>query len=101
MNGEIEASVSPITVFELWASPGFDRRTEIGYLGLLSFMEEAPLSVAAAKLAGLWLGSMSTEERGGMARIALVAATANERGVPVCTRNAESFGRFYQDLVEY
>ena len=99
--GEVTASFSPFTVFELWSSPGFDRRTEIGYLGLLRFLEEAPLSAEAAKVAGIWLGSISPEERAGMEHTTLAAAIARERGEPVCTRNAEQYSRFFPEIVDY
>ena len=36
-----------------------------------------------------------------MVRYAVVAATASERGVPVCTRNPGPFSRFYTELVDY
>ena len=101
VEGEVTASVSSVTVFELWGRPGLDRTAEIGYVGLLSFLEEAPLSGAAAKRAGIWVADVAPEERAGLARFALLAATAAERGEPVCTRDAERFGRFRAELVDY
>ena len=99
--GELAASVSSLTVFDLWRSPGFDRRMEIGYSGMLSFLEEAPLSVDAAKTAGVWLASVGDREREALARFALIAAVANQREEPICTRNPVPFSRFYSRLVEY
>ena len=101
MNGEITASVSPLTVLHLWADPGFDRPTEIGYFGMLSFIEEAPLSVSAAKEAALWLKSVEEEEREGLTHFALVAATASQRGEAICTRNPEPYTRFYSEILGY
>ena len=99
--GELAASVSSLTVFDLWRSPGFDRRAEIGYSGMLSFLDEAPLSVDAAKTAGVWLASVGDGEREALARFALIAAVASEREEPICTRNPVPFSRFYSRLVEY
>ena len=102
MDESIKASVSPVTVLELWQSPEMDRRAEIRYSGILSFLEEAPLTVDAAKTAGMWLASLDSEDdRAELARCALVAATAKERGEPVCTRSADSFTRFYSEVVDY
>ncbi len=102
MDESIKASISPVTVAELWESPGLDRRAEIRYTGIISFLEEAPLTVHAAKTAGMWLASLdSQDDRNELARCALVAATAEERGEPVCTRSADSFARFYSEVVNY
>ena len=101
IEGEIKASVSPVTVFELWGRAGFDRDTEMGYFGMLTFLEEAPLSLEAAKVAGRWLASTGEEERESLGRVALVAATARERGEKVCTRNLEAYARFYAEAVDY
>ena len=99
--GEVTASASPLTVFELWSAGDLDRRAEIGLVGVLSFLEEAPLSIEAAKTAGVWLASVEEPERAALWRYALVAATAQERGEPVCTREQESYARFYSELVSY
>ena len=97
----ITASISPVTVVELWGSPDLDRKAEIRYSAILSLMEEAPLSVPAARTAGMWLASLGSQAGGGvLVSRALVAATANEREEPVCTRDAESFSQFDCEVVE-
>ena len=101
IEGTKTAAISPLALFELWRSPSLDRKTEIGYVALLSFLEDAPLSGEAAKTAGLWLASVDEVERDKLAYFALVAATAREREEPICTRNTEPFSRFYSDFVEY
>ena len=95
------AAISPHVLFELWRNPSLDRKTEIGYIAMLSFLEDAPLSAEAAKTAGLWLASVEEAERDRLAYFALVAATARERGEPICTRDPEPFSRFYSDFVGY
>ena len=102
MDESIKASISPVTVAELWGSPDLDRRAEIRYTGIISFLEEALLTFQAAKTAGIWLASLDSEDdRDELARCALVAATAEERGEPVCTRNAAPFTRFGAEVVDY
>ncbi len=102
IEGSRTASVSPLTVFELWEGDGgLDRRAEMGYAGMLGFLETAPLSSEAAKVAGVWIASVEPEQRDELARVALIAATAQERGEPIYTRNVESFSRFYSDVVGY
>ena len=101
LDGSTTASVSSVTVFELWGAAGIDRRAEMGYIGMLRFLEEAPLSLEAAKVAGIWIASVEPEQRDGLARFALIAATAKERGETICTRDQQSFARFYSELVGY
>ena len=101
LEGEITASVSPLTILELWGVGGLDRKSEIGYAGLLAFLEEAPLSNEAAKTAGVWIAALDEQERTQLTRVALMAAIAKERGELICTRDAEPFGRFYAEVVGY
>ena len=101
LEGDTTASVAPLTVSELWSDAGFDRRTEIAFAGLLSFLEQAPLSAEAAKVAGIWIASLDEDERDALARYALIAATARERGEPVCTSDPEPYSRFYSEVVGY
>jgi len=101
IGGTKTAAISPLILFELWRDPSLDRKIEIGYVALLSFLEDAPLSPEAGKTAGLWLASVEETERDKLAYFALVAATARERGEPICTHNQELFSRFYSDFVDY
>ena len=101
-DGRRTASVSPATLFQLWAM-GLDRRTEIGYTAMLDFLEIAPLSAEAAKAAGVLAASADHERRdpATVAAAALVAATARERGEPVCTRDADLFSLYQAETIEY
>ena len=101
IDGDISVSVSPITVFQLWGDPSLDRQSEIGSASMISFMEQAPLSAEAAKLAGRWLSNLDSEQRAALAPTALVAATAKERGERICTRDPEVFGPFDTKAVGY
>ena len=52
LDGRVKAGISPLTAYRVWRGLGMDRRAEIVLLSLLRFVEEAPLSVDAAKRAG-------------------------------------------------
>ena len=78
-----------------------DRQTEMGCVGMLSFMEPAPLSGEAAKVAGRRIASLDEADRTRLTPLALVAATAIERGEPICTREPESFRVFGVEAVRY
>ena len=101
VGGEIKASVCPLTLYRLWSSPDFDRRIEIGYTGMMSFLDEASLSPNASKLAGIWVGSESGNATPDAAYYAMIAAIAKERDETICTRNPEPFLQFYSGVVEY
>lgn len=101
IDGEVTASVSPITVFHLWNESGMDRRTEIAYSSILTFLEEVPFTVAASKQAGLWIASVDAEERGRLVYFAMIAATAFERDEAICTRNSIPYAHFYSKFTAY
>ncbi|MXY46896.1 MAG: type II toxin-antitoxin system VapC family toxin, partial [Chloroflexi bacterium] len=62
LDGDIQAAISPLTVCELWQSGDIDRRTEIGFLSVLRFVEEAPPDIEAARTAGLWVADYQKSE---------------------------------------
>ena len=101
MDGTVTASISPFSLFELWSAPGFDRRTEIGLIAVLRFLEVAPLSEDAARAAGIAIGGADPAQRDRLGRFALIGATARDRGEPVCTREADTFERFCSEIVGY
>ena len=101
IDGSVTAAASPVTLFELWRAPDLDRQAEIGYVGILSFLEEAPLSVEAAKIAGIWLASVDEDERPGLTTVALIAASAHERKESIATSNPGPFNRFDSETIGY
>ena len=101
MDGTVTASISPLTVLDLWSNTQLNRRQEIGYAGILSFLHDAPLSHQAAKQAGVWLSSITGESRGKLSYYALIAATACENGMAICTRNQGHFSKFWSEFVDY
>ena len=101
IEGEVKAAVSSLTVFELWSATGFDRQAEIGYVSLLKFLEEAPVTVQVARVAAMWVAPLAYDLREALAQAALVAATAQVRDEPLFTSKPELFERFYSNLIEY
>ena len=101
LDGETKAAISPMTVYELWRSGEIDRRTEIGFLSILRFVEEASPDVEIARAAGLSLNGGDDFDGRDAACVAVAAATAKSLGIPVCTRDAESFERFEVEITTY
>ena len=102
LDGNVKAGISPLTAYRVWRSLNMDRRAEIVLLSLLRFIEEAPLSIDAAKRAGLWAAERREgEDPEGAGYYALVASTALDVQAPVCTRNPAAFERFGADVVDY
>ena len=47
------------------------------------------------------MASSTENEQHDLGQFSLIAATAKERGEAICTRNAEAFGKFEVEIVEY
>jgi len=96
------ASYSALSTYELWQYSKLGRREEIEYIALTRFfLEEAPLSARSGMRAGQWLRSYSRSARMRLAADALIAATAEERGEQVRTRNCSDFRKFYTNVQGY
>lgn len=96
----LTASVSVVTVFELWVGE-LSRREDIQYRAMLAAMEEVPLTAVEAETAALWLRGLSLSVSEAIVRDAFIAATAARRGEPIYTRNVRDFRRFYTDVQTY
>ena len=100
IGGSLTASYSSLTSFEIWI--GIDNREEeIDFLAMLSQCEEAPLTASMARTAAIWLKGFSPRRAEGLFRDALIAATANERGEAIYTRNVRDFERLSIDVRTY
>lgn len=95
-------SYSPISVIELWQSPLLGRQEEIELEALTThFLQDAGLSYNAAKKAGQSLISFSRNQRMKLASDAIIAATAEDRGDKVVTRNVKDIRKFYDEVETY
>ena len=86
ISGKIEASISSVTVLEIWMDPALDRRIEIGFAGLLEFLREIPFDNDCAKKAGHLLRTYNTMRFG----IASVLATAECHALDVLVGESNS-----------
>jgi predicted nucleic acid-binding protein len=100
IDGSLSASYSPLTSFEIWIGVS-SREDEIDFLAMLSQCEEAPLTASMARTAAIWLKGFSPRRAEGLFRDALIAATANERGEVIYTRNVRDFERLSIDVRTY
>ena len=74
---------------------------EVFYGFAFAFLDEVPVTRAAATQAVVWLRELKTPYPEALARDALIAAVARERGEPIYTRNIRDFQRFPVRLVRY
>jgi predicted nucleic acid-binding protein len=96
------AFYSALSAMELWQYPSLSRREEIEYIALTSFfLTEAPLNKTDAIKAGQWLRSYRRHARMRLAADALIAATAENGGHRLITRNIKDLQRFYSDVHSY
>lgn len=96
------ASYSPLSATELWIFPQLGRQEEIEFVALTRyFLQEAQLSTSAAMRAGQLLRGHSRSARMRLVADALIAATAEERGDRVRTRNYRDLRRFYNNVTIY
>ena len=101
LDGETEAAVSPMTVLELWRNDGIDRRTEIAFLSVLRFLEHVAPDIEIARTAGLWLSESPQDAHRDTACVAMVAATASQLGIPICTRDSAAFELYDVEIASY
>ena len=101
LDGETEAAVSPMTVLELWRSDDIDRRTEIGFLSVLRFLEQVAPDIEIARTAGLLLSESTQDTQRDAACVAIVAATASQLGIPICTRDTAAFELYDVEISPY
>jgi predicted nucleic acid-binding protein len=96
------ASYSSLSATELWIYKHLGRQEEIEYVALTQhFLQEAQLSMAAAKKAGELLRDYRRNQQMRLMADALIAATAEERGERVRTRDERDFRKFYSNVASY
>jgi predicted nucleic acid-binding protein len=93
LSGRITGAYSPVTVYELWVGQSMTREEEVFFETAFEILEEAPLTAEASRRAGFWLRGLARTTAEKRVRDALIAATADVRGEPVCTGNVRDFLR--------
>jgi predicted nucleic acid-binding protein len=94
LSGRITGAYSPITAYELWASPQMTRDEEVFYELAFETLESGPLSDEAGRQAGLWLRSLPRISANRRVNDSLIAATAALRNEPVYTASVRHFRQF-------
>ena len=102
LSGEVAASVSAMTVLQLWRTQVDDRRAEIRLIALMRFVEQVPVTADVARVAGQLRsqsgdGPRANEE----VMVAVNVAVSNDLGVPVCTRDARTYQGHGCEVVPY
>jgi predicted nucleic acid-binding protein len=77
------------------------RDEELFYESMFDVFAEEPITVAAAKRAGLWLRNLDTNQARRLLGDALIAAVALEAGIPVYTVDSRDFARFPASAIQY
>ena len=100
---ELTASVSPITLYDLWKMESFDRKYEISTTAILKFIQVATLSISAAKSAANLISKLNLvdDDDEGIYLSSLIAATAKERNESICTRNIDTYNKFDIEIFDY
>ena len=108
LSGEIAASVSTMTVLQLWRSQVDDRRAEIRLIALLKFVDQVPVNAEVARVAGQMCSRSRQAPRAGdgpradeEAMVAVNVAVSRELSVPVCTRDARTYQGHGCEVVPY
>ena len=95
IDGDIEIIISPLSVSKIWSSQDFDRKSEIGYLGLLEFMTMFPIDIETATKTGNTLRESSTDINVDL-EAANIVSICNISGYPLVTNRPE----LYDDLFD-
>ena len=89
IDGDISIGICSYSVALLWANPQFDRKSEIGFTGLLGFLKVVDFDIKIAQLAGhLLREAHSTGEETYLEKTmenAIVEALADSLDCPVAT----------------
>jgi predicted nucleic acid-binding protein len=102
VNSPKTVSYSPISVVELWQSAKLERQEEIEFAALTQhFLQDAGLNTNVAKRAGQSLMSYHKHQRMQLTSDAIIAATAEERGDKIRTRNIKDIKKFYSNVEIY
>ena len=95
IDGDIEIIISPLSVSKIWSSQDFDRKSEIGYLGLLEFMTMFRIDIETATKTGHTLRENSTNINIDL-EAANIVSICNISGYPLVTNRPE----LYDDLFD-
>lgn len=98
IDGEIEIIISPLSISKIWMSQDFDRKSEIGYLGLLEFMTISPIDIKTATKTGHTLREISTDPNIDL-EIANIVSICNISGHQLVTIRPELYDDLFDGVI--
>jgi len=94
---EIDIVISPLTIAKIWSTPGFDRKSEIGFLGLLEFLTLAAIDTDIATKTGHYLRQYSANTEIDL-EIANIISICDISGYPLVTNNKVLYDGISEDI---
>ena len=98
IDGDIEIIISPLSVSKIWSSQDFDRKSEIGYLGLLVFMTMFPTDIETATKTGHTLRESSADINVDL-EAANIVSICNISGYPLVTNRPELYDNLFDGAI--
>ena len=98
IDGEMEIIISPLSVSKIWSSQDFDRKSEIGYLGLLEFMTISPIDLETATKTGHTLRENSTDPNIDL-EVANIVSICNISGHSLVTTKPELYDDLFDGVI--
>ena len=98
IDGDIEIIISPLSVSKIWSSQDFDRKSEIGYLGLLEFMTMFPIDIETATKTGHALRESSADFNVDL-EVANIVSICNISGYPLVTNRPELYDNLFDGAI--
>jgi len=95
---EINIVISPLTIAKIWSTPGFDRKSEIGFLGLLEFTSVSTIDTDIATKTGHYLRQYSANTEIDL-EVANIISICDISGHPLVTNNKVLYEGIYDDAI--
>ena len=95
---EIDIVISPLTIAKIWSDPGFDRKSEIGYLGLLEFISVSKIDTDIATKTGHYLRQYSANTEIDL-EVANIISICDISGYPIVTNNKVLYDVISDDTI--
>ena len=93
---EIDIVISPLTITKIWSASSFDRKSEIGYLGLLEFISVCTIDTYTATKTGHYLRQYSANTEIDL-EVANIISISDISGYPLVTNNKALYEGIYDD----
>ena len=95
---EIDIVISPLTIAKIWSTAGFDRKSEIGFLGLLEFISVSTIDTDIATKTGHYLRQYSANTEIDI-EVANIISICDISGYPIVTNNKVIYEGISDDTI--